>query len=188
MTAILSAAAVCAPAFLRLRTAPEALAAPLPTAPRVDAAVLLGGDPRGRAPVAAALLIRGRARWVLATGAGDCMANQHALIDHGVPASALILECHARTTDENARLSVPLLRARGIRTAVLVTSVYHTRRALLSFRHYAPDIVFYPLGEGKGSGLDTRSRTFRSVWNTAGELERTIGYAAMYRLNIRPRR
>jgi uncharacterized SAM-binding protein YcdF (DUF218 family) len=184
MGAIILITAVCAPAFLRLRGAPDALVGVPPKALRVDVAVLLGGDPRRRAPVAAELLMGGRVRWILVTGAGDCLTNQRALIDRGVPADAVVLECHARNTDENARLSVPLLHARGVRTAVLVTARYHTRRALLSFRHYAPDITFHPLEEG--SAPEAGPHTFRALWNTAGELEKTIWYATMYRLNIRP--
>jgi uncharacterized SAM-binding protein YcdF (DUF218 family) len=56
------------------------------------------------------------------------------LVEWGVPRSAIVEEGKARTTSENAVELVKLLRARGVRRVLLVTSSLHMRRALASFR------------------------------------------------------
>lgn len=56
------------------------------------------------------------------------------LVEWGVPRGAILLEERARTTAENAEETARLLRARGIRRLLLVTSSLHMRRALASFR------------------------------------------------------
>ncbi len=48
--------------------------------------------------------------------------------------TAIVEEGKARTTSENAVELVKLLRARGVRRVLLVTSSLHMRRALASFR------------------------------------------------------
>jgi uncharacterized SAM-binding protein YcdF (DUF218 family) len=65
------------------------------------------------------------------------------LIEDGVPAGAIGLETESRTTRENAELTVKLLRGQKQGSVILVTSWYHSRRALATFRHYAPEIKFY---------------------------------------------
>ena len=44
---------------------------------------------------------------------------------------------------ENAEFTIKLLRAEKIHSAILVTSWYHSRRALKTFEHFAPDLKFY---------------------------------------------
>lgn len=56
------------------------------------------------------------------------------LVEWGVPRTAIVEEGNARTTSENAVELVRLLRARGVRRVLLVTSSLHMRRALASFR------------------------------------------------------
>jgi uncharacterized SAM-binding protein YcdF (DUF218 family) len=56
------------------------------------------------------------------------------LVEWGVPRTAIVEEGKARTTSENAVELVKLLRARGVRRVLLVTSSLHMRRALASFR------------------------------------------------------
>jgi uncharacterized SAM-binding protein YcdF (DUF218 family) len=53
------------------------------------------------------------------------------------------LECGSHTTLENAKFSVPLLRKLGAKRVIIVTSWYHSRRALACFKHFAPEIQFY---------------------------------------------
>ncbi len=47
------------------------------------------------------------------------------------------------TTEENAEFTVKLLRTEKVHEAILVTSWYHSRRALKTFQHFAPEIKFY---------------------------------------------
>jgi len=52
------------------------------------------------------------------------------------------LETESHTTKQNAEFSVKLLREMHVKRAVIVTSWFHSRRALNCFRHFAPDIEF----------------------------------------------
>jgi uncharacterized SAM-binding protein YcdF (DUF218 family) len=106
-----------------------------------DVLVVLGGG-EGRAERAAELYRHGDAPLVLVTGHGDCQSNIQALEHHGVPADAITAEPKALTTMENARLSLPLLRQMNAHRVIIVTSWYHSRRALACFEHVAPDLQF----------------------------------------------
>ena len=61
----------------------------------------------------------------------------------GVPANAIEMETRSRTTRENAQFTVNLFREQKLKRVILVTSWYHSRRAVACFRHYAPEIKFY---------------------------------------------
>lgn len=52
------------------------------------------------------------------------------LVDHGVPASAIILENKATSTYENLLFSREIMRERGWQSAVIVTHQYHGMRSL----------------------------------------------------------
>ena len=107
-----------------------------------DAIVVLGGEPGARAKHAATLVTNGLAPRVFVSGLGDCQTMRDVLIKHGVRTNLIELECDARTTQENALFTVQLLRAQKCRRVILVTSWFHSRRALSSFRKYAPEIEF----------------------------------------------
>lgn len=108
---------------------------------KADELVVLGGGD-GRADRAAELYRQGVAPGVICTGYGDCAANVLVLEKSGVPASAILAEPTALTTFQNAQITVPLLRKMGAHRVILVTSWYHSRRALAVFQHVAPDIQF----------------------------------------------
>ncbi len=110
---------------------------------KADVLVVLGGGPLERPGRAAQLFGHGDAPKVLVSGFGDDLASEHILETNGVPAAAITLEGKSRTTRENAEFSIPLLRALGAHRVIIVTSWYHSRRALHCFEHYAPDIQFY---------------------------------------------
>lgn len=61
-------------------------------------------------------------------------------IDLGVPDDAILLETRASSTYENVVFSRDIARRYASRTALLVSSPYHMRRALLTWRRQAPDI------------------------------------------------
>ena len=92
---------------------------------------------------AAELFKQGEAPKVLVSGNDDCVSNERLLERDGVTNAAIILECESRTTRENAEFSIPLLRQMGAHRVIIVTSWFHSRRALACFEHYAPDITFY---------------------------------------------
>ena len=128
------------------------------TAPTAGAIVVLGGSlapgaPPRRGPElvdasdrilhAARLYRAGKAPLVIPSGgrlpwsvAARTEAAEIAdlLVEWGVPRTAILEEGKARTTSENAVEMGKLLRARGIRRVLLVTSSLHMRRALASFR------------------------------------------------------
>jgi uncharacterized SAM-binding protein YcdF (DUF218 family) len=109
---------------------------------KADLLVVLGGTP-DRAGRAAELFKEGEAPKILVSGFGDDVSNEHTLERHGVPPKAIVLEGKSRTTRQNAEFSAPLLRKMGAHKVIIVTSWYHSRRALACFEHYAPDITFY---------------------------------------------
>jgi uncharacterized SAM-binding protein YcdF (DUF218 family) len=128
--------------------------------------VVLGGGSHER-PLRAAKLFKQRAApRILISGAGDDEINRQILISSGIPASAIEIEGKSTTTHENAEFTIKLLRAEKIHSAVLVTSWYHSRRALKTFEHYAPDIRFYSRpsyfafarDDWKKSGINKRMR------------------------------
>jgi len=61
-------------------------------------------------------------------------------IAHGVPDSAILLEKEASSTYENVWFVNRLLAREGWRRILLVSSPYHMRRALLTWRKVAPDV------------------------------------------------
>lgn len=58
------------------------------------------------------------------------------------------IEGRSRDTRENARLSMPMLRADGVRQVLLVTHGWHMRRALRAFRDVADGITVEPAPMG----------------------------------------
>jgi uncharacterized SAM-binding protein YcdF (DUF218 family) len=108
-----------------------------------DAIVVLGGGLGERPERAAELFKEQAAPRIIVSGYGDCEINRRILLRDGVPANAIQLEGKSRTTRENARFTIQLLRAENAHRVILVTSWYHSRRALLCFEHYAPEIQFY---------------------------------------------
>lgn len=105
-----------------------------------DVIVVLGGDGPSRAWRAAALYREGAAPKVLVTGIGDCDSIRRHMVRSGVPWEVIQVECASRNTWENAVFSAPILTALGARRAILVTSWFHTRRALASFRQVSPQL------------------------------------------------
>ncbi|MGH7976503.1 MAG: YdcF family protein [Limisphaerales bacterium] len=110
---------------------------------KADALVVLGGGSRDRPERAAELFKKQTAPRIIVSGFGDCGINRRFLIQAGVPANAIEMEDRSRTTKENAQFTIKLLRQQKLKRVVLVTSWYHSRRALATFRHFGPEIKFY---------------------------------------------
>jgi len=68
-------------------------------------------------------------------------------VSRGVPASAIVLEDRAASTADNVRYSAAIMGREGWRSALVVSSPYHMRRASLVFRRIAPDVdaVYTPV-------------------------------------------
>jgi uncharacterized SAM-binding protein YcdF (DUF218 family) len=105
--------------------------------------VLLGGGSHERFECVVKLFKDRAAPRIIVSGYGDCEINRFLLVNAGVPAQAIQLENKSRTTRENAQFTIKLLREQKVKRVIIVTSWYHSRRALACFRHYAPEIRFY---------------------------------------------
>ena len=108
---------------------------------KADVIVLLGGEDGSRVERAAALFKAGWAPHVIVSGEHKMYLRQ--LIRSGVPESAIWVDTEARSTADNARFSIRIMRTHDCKSALLVTSWYHTRRARNCFRHFAHDLAFY---------------------------------------------
>jgi len=108
-----------------------------------DVIVVLGGGFGDRPERAAELFKEHAAPRIIVSGFGDCEINRRVLLKASVPDSAIQLEGKSRTTRENAEFTIQLLRSENIHRVILATSWYHSRRALVCFEHYAPEIQFY---------------------------------------------
>jgi uncharacterized SAM-binding protein YcdF (DUF218 family) len=110
---------------------------------KADVIIVLGGGAGDRPQYAAELFKTHAATRIIVSGAGDDEIDRMILLSAGVPQNAIEKESHSRTTSENARFTLQLLRKENIHSAIIVTSWYHSRRALNCFEHYGPDIQFY---------------------------------------------
>jgi uncharacterized SAM-binding protein YcdF (DUF218 family)/glycosyltransferase involved in cell wall biosynthesis len=65
-------------------------------------------------------------------------------VDNGVPLSAIVLEQRAASTYQNVEFVNDILRDHRWRRILLVSSPYHMRRALLTWRKLAPEVTVVP--------------------------------------------
>jgi uncharacterized SAM-binding protein YcdF (DUF218 family) len=131
---------------------------------RADIIVVLAGDPYGHRILKAAELVKeGYALKVLVSGPPgyyDLHESDLAIpfiVKRGYPVAWFIPFPHnAHSTDEEARVIWPELHKRNVHHTIVVTSDYHTRRALRTLRARwtdidirmvaAPDEFFTPYG------------------------------------------
>jgi len=109
---------------------------------KADVIVVLGGG-HERPERAAELFKAHDAGMVIISGQGDTFTNRIILLRDGVPTNVIQMEPNSRTTHENAVFTIQILRAQHVHSAIIVTSWYHSRRALNCFEHYGPEIKFY---------------------------------------------
>jgi uncharacterized SAM-binding protein YcdF (DUF218 family) len=105
-----------------------------------DAIVAISGDTGARAESAIALWKEGYAPLLIFSGGSSDPQSvasaelmKRAAVAAGVPASAIVVEGASATTEENAQRVAELMKSRGLRSAILVTSPYHQRRAAILF-------------------------------------------------------
>ncbi|MFB9157046.1 YdcF family protein [Chromobacterium violaceum] len=117
--------------------------------PRADWIVVLGGESGERVIGAAELYHQGRAPFVFVSGEGDCLLIVRRLQMAGVPRGKIGYECLSKSTWQNAVLTRQALASRQPRRIMLVTSWFHSRRALETFRQAWPEVewgmhIVYP--------------------------------------------
>jgi uncharacterized SAM-binding protein YcdF (DUF218 family) len=126
----------------------------------VDAIVVLGAaqyDGRPSPQLAArldhvlTLWSRGLAPTIVVTGGNqpgdrftEAEASARYLVDRGVPEDALLFENEGRSTYESMQRVADLLRAHGLRTALLVTDPYHALRTRLTAEELGIDAFVSP--------------------------------------------
>lgn len=99
----------------------------------------------------------------------------------GVDTSAVVLEETSRNTRENAALSAPLLRERGAKRVLLVTSAFHMKRAVACFEAagiavdaYPVDFRGYDPARSGGTWLPRSGALFDSTWALHEHLGRLV--------------
>jgi len=114
-----------------------------------DVIMALGGDPRcGREREAAELYRRGLAPRIIVSGVpyawglntGES-ARQY-LLSLGIPEKDILVFRESWNTRIEARELIRLMRENGWKSALIVTSPFHSRRALFTVERRAPDLAF----------------------------------------------
>lgn len=115
---------------------------------KVDAIVAISGDTGQRADTAITLWKAGWAPIIIFSGASidpesvsSAEIMRREALRQGVPESATVVEPASATTEENAAEVAKVMVTRKLRSAILVTSPYHQRRASFEF-----DRAFEPSG------------------------------------------
>lgn len=75
------------------------------------------------------------------------------LVDLGVEENRLILESHSRDTEENALYCSEIVKRRGFKNPLLVTSAYHMRRAVREFSRAGVAVTPLPVQFSSGKSL-----------------------------------
>ncbi|PYR02517.1 MAG: hypothetical protein DMF97_04525 [Acidobacteria bacterium] len=98
-------------------------------------------------------------------------------VDQGVPSGAILLEQRSTNTFQNVSFVHDIMRQRGWRSVLLVSSPYHMRRALLVWRKVAPAIQVIPAPPLKSQFYDhVRGASFEQVRAVLREYLAILGY------------
>jgi uncharacterized SAM-binding protein YcdF (DUF218 family) len=137
---------------------------------RCDVIVVLGAAlaPDGRLGPAVAERVAagvrayraGTAPLMLMTGAIEATAMRRVAIACGVPSEAILVEEMAATTRQNAVASARLMRAHGLRRALIVTQRFHLRRSVAAFRRAGVEVEPLLLPIGRGNSLPQIAREY----------------------------
>lgn len=167
---------------------------------QADAIVLLGGALRGDSQMgilpdlnqyadrlvhAVALYKAGKAEFILLTGGSspgsrsEAHLMQDVLAVMGVPARHLILEDQSKDTHDNAVNSALLIKARGMRRILLVTSAFHMPRANALFRAQGLDVIPAPTDYQRvilTSTFPSGIPGVKNLYRTTDALHEMVGY------------
>lgn len=118
--------------------------------------VILGGDAGDRVFRALELYNAGAAPRILIAGDGDCFLIRDRLVLAGVSTNVITMEPNSGNTKENAEFSIRLLKEQGVRSAIVVTSWYHSRRALACFHKFGGDLEIASFPSYHGVSMDEK--------------------------------
>ncbi len=80
-------------------------------------------------------------------GRGESTLAIDFAVQHGYPPDLFLkTDWKVDSTREEATAAIGLMRSRGARSAIVVTSIWHTARARRVYRRRAPDLKFYVVG------------------------------------------
>jgi len=142
---------------------------------KADIIVTLAGDASGNRIFRAGELVRdGYAPQALVSGTLKTYGVLQSELEiddavrHGYPREYFVpFQHNALSTRDEAATVVPELRRRGVHKCLLVTSYYHTARAIRVYRRAAPDIEFHVTGTRFAQWNDGywwREREGRKIW------------------------
>jgi len=96
-----------------------------------DVIIVLSGDSGERLAYGVKLYQESYADKLLLSGRQSGMEEQ--ALSLGVPEGAILLEDQATTTFENGKYSLKIVKEQGYKSAIVVTSPFHTRRSSIIF-------------------------------------------------------
>ncbi|MEK4144318.1 hypothetical protein BSK62_26050 [Paenibacillus odorifer] len=124
-----------------------------------DAIIILSGG-EGRMEEGTILYKKGFAPYVMLSNSkegiskhGDMLQTALAL---GIPESSILTENQARSTYQNARFSLPIMKQHGFTSAIVVSSDFHMRRVKFIFDHVYKDSGIKLTYVGADSGYNAR--------------------------------
>ncbi|MGQ0549337.1 MAG: YdcF family protein [Armatimonadota bacterium] len=121
-----------------LQAAGDFLVVSDPPAP-ADAVIVIGGNGIERITAAKRLLENGQGQWLVVSGGptlngpNSAAVNRDEALAAGIPAERLLIDDRAESTVDNAEGTARVMAARGLRSGVVLTSPYHTRRTAVVF-------------------------------------------------------
>ncbi len=155
---------------------------------KADAIVVLSGDGGARLEQGVELFQKGYSRWLILVGGGqqgsppaaEVMMRQAAQM--GVPQARMLTVDQSTSTREDALYTREVMVQQGLKSAILVTSPYHERRASLTFAKAFQDtgitVASYPVQDDQWSP--------NSWWQDNATLRLTLvelAKLAYYKLN-----
>ncbi|MGF1508227.1 MAG: YdcF family protein [Myxococcota bacterium] len=142
----------------------------LPEGRRVDAALVLGGDPGVRTGAAVALYHAHRINQIIVSGAGSGGDDARVMADwairSGVESADILIEPRARTTRENILYGIALAQQSALQGLVIVSDECHLPRAYVLARQYYPQLEVYVWPVVGRCGFSFRFREFIKVLYT----------------------
>lgn len=146
--------------------------------------VVSGGDTAARTAAGIDLYMRGWADYLVLSGAAldksgpsNAAAMKLQAQSAGVPEYAILVDEDAANTQENAENTHSIIKERGFRDVILVTSGYHQRRASLEFNKHTENVVIrnHPVLQDADWGWFWWA-TPRGWWLAGGEVVKIIAF------------
>ena len=122
----------------------------MPDSPDVDGIGALCGSPANRLLTAVRLQRQLHVPILLSGGqvysdsGPEAKIARRMLISLGVPEGMVLEETKSINTTQNAKFSADIIREKGFRKPILVTSAFHMNRAVLNFEKQGIEVTPYP--------------------------------------------